>query len=219
MSQPQMDEDQDLRQLLQTPLPSTSAEHDAAVLQAARNFARSEAPLTLGPAAARSARPSRRWLATGWAAAAGIAAIVVTGAAWREQVLRRQPDVLTEQSNASSRAAMLLSPVLSPGMTRGQASLTEVAVPAGASVVNLRLELATPTAVRPGYRIDLNTLAGTTVWRGEAPAAQAHGQQGIVTAEIPAAVLASGDYELSLRESTASPPGQVDYYYFKVRRE
>ena len=49
MSDPRPDEneDHDLRQLLQAKLPSTGTDHDAAVLQAARNFARSETAAAL----------------------------------------------------------------------------------------------------------------------------------------------------------------------------
>jgi hypothetical protein len=217
--QSQMDEDQDLRQLLQTHLPSTSADHDAAVLQAARNFARSEASPALEPSTPRSARPTRRWLGASWAVAAGVVAIVVTAAVWREQALRHQLEVLTKQSGAisASRVVMLLSPVLSPGVTRGPDSLAEVVVPPGVSVVHLRLELAT-TVTQRGYEVDLTTRAGRAVWHGKAPTVQARGQ-GILTAEIPATVLVPGEYELSLRDASKSPPGQVDYYYFKARRE
>ena len=209
-----------MRQLLQTDLTSTSANHDAAVLQAARNFARFEAAPILEPSIPGSARPPHRWLIAGWSVAAGIVAIVVTGVALREQALRHRLEALTEQSRAisASRVGMLLSPVLSPGMTRGAQPLAELVVPEGVSVVELRLELAT-TGTQPGYEMDLNTRAGKTVWHGEARAPQARGAQGILTAEIPVSFLTPGDYELSLRESNSSPPGQVDYYYFKVRRE
>ena len=226
-----MNEDQDLRQLLEAHQPSTSAAHDAAVLQAARSFSQSDAPLAHKSSTPGSVRRARQWLVVSWAVAAGVVAIIVTGASWREQALHHQVQALTEQRAALTRTVidlqgrvsvpqvvMLLSPVLHPGITRGDESVAVVAIAQGVNVIRLRLELAT-TNNQPSYELNLATRTGKQVWQGEARTVQAQGPEGILSADVPVSSLGSGEYELSVRDSTKTPNAQTDYYYFKVRRE
>jgi len=223
----QPDEDQDLRHMLQSQLSSTSAAHDAAVLKAARDFSRAQVPVGRDGPTPRSSSRARRLLVTSWVAAAAITAIVITGALWREQAFHREVQALTEERAALTRRVAelqggsrqtqvltLLSTVLTPGVTRGEDSFAEVEIPPDVGAVRLRLEVA-PTANRRNYEMSLATRAGKEVWRGGPLAINTRGSPQTLTAEIPATLLGSGDYELSLREGN----GQTDYYYFKVRRE
>jgi hypothetical protein len=229
-SESERDEDRDLRHMLQSRVSSTSAPHDAAVLKAARDFARADVPVRLeGSASPPNLSSGRPWSGVSrvWYAAAGVMAVIVTGAVWREHTLRREVQALAAERVGLTRATadrrggnrqppafVLLSTVLSPGGLRGADSLAEVLIPSGAGAVRLRLE-SDPAADRRADEIVLATRAGIPVWQGRPLAIQTGGAQEILIAEIPATLLAPGEYELSLRRAN----GQPDYYYFKVTRE
>jgi len=161
----------------------------------------------------RRAAPTRWVPALGWACAAALLLLVI-GGVWREYGSR-------QGGTASSHVAagrLLVSELITPGLTRGTAALPRISIPANVNTVQLHLEVSAITDPR-NSELDLATRSGMNIWHG-APL-EVHEQEShrILTVEIPASALASGEYELSVRthQNTADP--LVDYYYFEARRE
>jgi hypothetical protein len=115
------------------------------------------------------------------------------------------------------QVSMLLSAVLSPGLTRGAGDLPQISIPKGVSVVRLRLDVSITLDQRSSV-LHL-TRSGKQVWQGGPLEVYVRDSHGILMTDIPAAALASGEYELTVSTPKSNSDSAVDYYYFEVHRE
>lgn len=119
-----------------------------------------------------------------------------------------------ERDLAAARAAhatpLVVSVLLSPGLTRGSGETARIALPAAADVLRLQLDAR---RVSPGsYRARLRTAEGDTIWSG--PIARRPNVD-VIEVDVPAPLLATHDYELAVDDLSGSPA--VSYVVTVVR--
>jgi hypothetical protein len=125
------------------------------------------------------------------------------------------PEEARTISALASRAPEAPLFALSAGLLRGGGALTRIAVPAGAQVVRLRLEL--PADDHPRYRAVLYDGNAEELWAGSKLTPERLDGRRTVTLVLPSQLLARGDYQIKL--GTAPADGQFDVlatYNFRV---
>ncbi len=123
---------------------------------------------------------------------------------------------LSEQlANLQSQAARAVSFVLTGGLVRDGGTLQTLRIPAATETVRLTLPISDASYV--SYRAIIQTPEGQTLWKGEAAPAQPGANSLLVT--VPARVLASGDYILSVTGITASGRSEAAAdFSFRVKK-
>jgi hypothetical protein len=138
------------------------------------------------------------------------------------QQLQGQVSGLTAQANTlqtrleSQQGAPGQSPTfwLTGGQLRGSASsLTSIAVPAGAQLVRLQLQL--PGDDASPYRAALSDAAGDDIWFQSRLKAESTGGLPTVSVLLPAQLLSRGDYQVKL-SGTSGRGEAVATYTFRV---
>lgn len=105
---------------------------------------------------------------------------------------------------------------LTPGLTRSSGEPARIQLPPDADALRLRLEL--PAAEHESYRAALLTAEREEVWAADAPRPAAGGAA-TIDVDIPARVVAPGDYQVKLSgRSAAGELESVDRYTFRVVR-
>jgi hypothetical protein len=108
--------------------------------------------------------------------------------------------------------------VLPPGLTRESGESRTFVVPPGTQLVRLQLSLERGYE-HPAFRAELRTASGDSVWRSGVvqPETGPAGQS--VVLELPADLLRSEKYELTLTGMNKEVAEDVGYYYFSVIRK
>jgi hypothetical protein len=169
----------------------------------------------------------RRWLqaaliaavvvlaaATGWlardVARSRSAAASANAALAQEQAQRAQ---LQHDLSAArtAPAPLVVSLLLSPGLTRGSGETGRITLAAGADVV--RLQLQAPKVAPGTYVARLRTAEGAVIWSARVSRGAA---DDLVTADVPARLLSTQDYELDLRDTAGAPA--ASYSLSVIRR-
>ena len=116
----------------------------------------------------------------------------------------------------SPRTPLIASLALFPGLSRAEARIEQLLLPAGAQIARLDVQLDARDDYRR-FRADLRTRGGrdiltlTSLRPHRSPAGQA------VSIDVPASAIESGEYELSLKGLTdGQAPQDIGYYYFRV---
>lgn len=124
-----------------------------------------------------------------------------------------------EQLTGSRSASTIASFVLSPGLTRGSDEPERLALPRGAQVMRLQLDLEAGDDYKT-LRAELRTTGGNVVWsEGALQVIQAAGGRS-VRLSLPTGLLQSGEYELTLRAATSPRTFEdIGYYYFSVLKK
>jgi hypothetical protein len=114
---------------------------------------------------------------------------------------------------------LIASFVLRAGSVRGANDQpARLLIPRSAQSVRLQLDLETPREYR-SYRADLRTAAGASVWAGDMLRPKTTDSGEAVVAELPADILAPGNYELALLGMAGGGKlEEVSYYYFGVQQ-
>jgi hypothetical protein len=145
----------------------------------------------------------------------------------REHALRRTADEERKraenlaaelQRDRGQRAASLppiVSLVLMPGVSRGENAPARLLLPASAQLARIEIPLETKD-VYPRFRVELRTRSGEEILtrnnlRAERGAA--------VVLDVPASVLTTTDYELTLQGVADQRPVDLGYYAFTVRKQ
>ena len=143
----------------------------------------------------------------------------------REQTLQSSLDA--ERARAQDLNAQLqhgtpagiASLTLLPGLLRGETVLPQLVVPQSAQLARLEIQLE-PRDKYPQFRAELRSQRGDEILASNKLREQRSNGSRAVVLEIPASVLSSGDYELTLKGMN---PGRqfedVGYYRFSVRRQ
>ena len=111
----------------------------------------------------------------------------------------------------------VLAVVLTPGLTREGGEIKRITIPPGTGVVRLQLEI--PKNDYNNYRVSVVSVDRTTVWSGNHVQASDQGGTKLITADVPAASLTSGDYQVKV--SGQLPNGTFEdtaSYSFRVAR-
>ncbi len=118
------------------------------------------------------------------------------------------------------RRPAIVSLVLSPDLVRGAGEANRLVIPLGTSLVRLRLTLKADDSYR-SYRASLQTIEGKDTW-GRRALSALPSRSGVkaLTLQLPARLLPTGDYILTLSGVTADGSVEsVAEYYLKVEKE
>lgn len=146
----------------------------------------------------------------------------------REQALRRQ--LSDEQSRAAAlasqnrqpaqtdRVPLIASLVLVPGVSRSQAQVERLVLSPAAQMARIEIQLE-PRDDFPRFRAELRTKSGDEVLSQGNLQKRKSGPGFAVSIDVPASVLAVGEYELALKGIAADRSRQdVGFYYFAVEK-
>ena len=138
------------------------------------------------------------------------------------QQLRRESERADlPQKGAARQSAPTLSSavatfVLTPGLTRGSDEPTRLVIPSGVRLMRLQLDLEAGDEYR-SYRAELRTTGGNLVWSRDLSASRKAGAGRPVILSLPTGLLASGEYELTLRGGAGERRFEdIGYYYFSI---
>jgi hypothetical protein len=166
------------------------------------------------------------------AVAAAIVLIFVIlglGGRWLERSRQRAlQTVLTSPSSPGSSpspsgsiespATQIVTFVLTPGLVRGSEQATRLLVPKGAN--RIRLDLRFEDGGYAEYQATLETAENKPVWSQDRIAAKRTAAGSTVVVDVPANLLATGDYVATLRARTSQGRFQgVADYGFRVVKE
>lgn len=116
---------------------------------------------------------------------------------------------------AATKPPTFLSLALTPGLTRSSGELRQLVLTK--EVNRVRLQLYLKTDEYPSYRAEIRTVEGIEIWTQEGLRVGPADTGKAVVLELPAKILADGDYEIALQG--LSPSGvleEVADYYFRV---
>jgi anti-sigma factor RsiW len=136
----------------------------------------------------------------------------------REQSQQMADDLqrqLEESATLPSQSAVV-SLALWPGISRGGGGRSKLVIPQAAQRVRLQIGVE-PEDEYPGFRVELRAPGGQPVWtQGNLSARRVRGGRAVIL-NLPASLLRSGEYELSLKGVTAEASiEEVGYYYVEV---
>jgi hypothetical protein len=156
------------------------------------------------------ARPSIAWRSIASAAAIVLLAGAASWLAWQNATMRRASASAVNAPPPSPVAEVYVAEVR-PGTTRAAASaIAQVRLPAGSQILRLDLELA------PGDEAQALSASvsrdSRAVWSEEPIRAERRSFGFVAPVWVPAAALASGEYEIKL--SAGGIP--IDYYRFRL---
>ncbi len=121
-----------------------------------------------------------------------------------------------EAAKPSARSNPILSFILSPGLIRGTDEPLRVVIPRHKRLAQLQLDLEGDGPYK-GYRAELRTARGNLIWSQDVASARSTSLGKAVLLRLPADVLTTGEYELTLKGVTNQGKLQdVNYYYFSV---
>jgi hypothetical protein len=139
----------------------------------------------------------------------------------REEIRQRTSEIEQLQARVRSTVDQRVSapvPVfaLATGLVRGEGSLTRIAIPAGAQVVQLRVAL--PSGQHRSYHAALYDADGGVLWtQSRLTAVPGERESAIVTITLPVQVLPPGDYQLNVGAGASKQNLQgVASYSFRV---
>ena len=116
----------------------------------------------------------------------------------------------------TARRPVIASFVFAPGTARSGEEGRDIAVPEGAQILRLRLDLERGDEYR-SYGAELRTAAGRPVWRNGALRPRSRKSRPSVVLDIPATDLTPGEYELTLTGTAGEGrPDVIGYYYFRL---
>jgi hypothetical protein len=134
----------------------------------------------------------------------------------RERELRGRLEQRVNESLHVSRP--IASFLLLPGMVRGDEPGTRLLIPPDASAVRLQLAFVSGEEYR-AYVVALVSPGGEEVWSEEIPKAQRLASGTVVVVQLPASLLATGDYVVRLSGVTnAAKIEALESYPFSIRK-
>ena len=139
----------------------------------------------------------------------------------REQGLRNE--LVAHSQKQPSQAAAPPAPVAAslvflPGLTRAETRREQLVLSSTAQIAHIEIQLETRDNY-PRFRAEIHTLSGEEILirgnllRRPTPAGY------VVSFDVPASALPTGEYELALRGIAGGQPADVGYYYFRVQKQ
>jgi hypothetical protein len=145
----------------------------------------------------------------------------------RRQLLQRQ--LTEEQSRVASltqprrppsaeSGPLIASLLLTPGISRGPSNVQTVALDPSVQIAHIEIELESRDDF-PQFRAGLHTRSGKEVLTFASLHSRRTTTGSVVSFDVPASTLATGDYELALQGlSPGQPSLDIGYYYFRVQK-
>jgi hypothetical protein len=122
------------------------------------------------------------------------------------------------QQRSAESAPLISSLVLTPGISRSQSNVELLALDPSAQVARIEIELESRDEF-PRFRAGLYTRVGTEVLIFGNLARRRTATGNVVSFDVPASALATGDYELRLQGLAAGQLSEdIGYYYFRVQK-
>jgi hypothetical protein len=122
------------------------------------------------------------------------------------------------QSPAAQSAPVMASLVLAAGISRAQSKVELLALDRSVQIVHIEIELESRDEF-PEFRAGLRTRKETELLTFASLPRRRTASGNVVSFDVPASALASGEYELALQGiSPGQPPQDVGYYYFRVEK-
>lgn len=133
---------------------------------------------------------------------------------------QRELDSLKSQRSATSKSAsnFLSTFVLSPGLSRGPDEPEKLIIASSTRTVNLQLNLEREESYRE-YFAEIRTARGNLVWSRYGLLSRKTTQIQSVSVKIPAALLSTGEYEISLKGVSGGQQAAIGYYYIIALRK
>lgn len=129
----------------------------------------------------------------------------------REKAQRAQLERELAASRTATVPPLMVSVLLSPGLTRGSGDAGRITLASDTDVLRVQLEAA---RLAPGsYRATLRTAEGDVIWSGRVSRGPATDP---IDIDLPARLLSTHDYEMALTQ--ASPVPAASYVLSVVRR-
>ena len=129
----------------------------------------------------------------------------------REKAQRAQVERDLAAARTAPTAPLVVSVLLSPGLTRGSGDAGRITVAADTDILRVQLEAE---RLAPGsYRATLRTAEGDVIWSGRVSRGPANN---LIAIDLPARLLSTHDYEVALND--ASPAPAASYLLSVVRR-
>jgi hypothetical protein len=129
--------------------------------------------------------------------------------------------VILKQAREAGRAGIrgsVVSLALMPGLSREGDQSNQLEIPQG--TIRVRLELYPEKVGHKNYRAELRTREGNWIWSGNGLKLRKTVLGDQIIVDLPAAILAKGDYILMLRGITGERnQGRAGTYYFRVMKE
>jgi hypothetical protein len=157
------------------------------------------------PRAASSPSLFRYWMVAAAAAClAGVAAVLGT----RAHPAPPRPPTALGVSTPGAAAQTTVALLITLGTSRSAAPPPTVRLTSSTAAVQLHVRID-PADVFDRYAMGLRSDRGVVVWHADAVKASAAGGDLTLAGDIPAAALAGGSYELTVRGSTAGSRSEV----------
>ena len=136
----------------------------------------------------------------------------------RTAALTAQSPPLSEAPSEATRAPLVASLILAPGLSRGEARVERLVLSPSVQIARIEIQLDSRDDY-PRFRAELRTRRGEEVLSRSNLVGRKSGPGFAVAVDVPATALAVGDYELALKGIAADHSSQdVGYYYFGVQR-
>lgn len=121
------------------------------------------------------------------------------------------------QNNPDQTASGIISLVLSPGLVRASAAAKRLVIPPDARLVTLQINVRGDDY--KSYRAVIRTVEGREVWSKSELKAQPKGAGKVIFLRLPASVLATEDYILTLSGVDAAGAAIIDEYSFSATKK
>ncbi|HEX4950134.1 MAG TPA: hypothetical protein VFZ34_25940 [Blastocatellia bacterium] len=137
-----------------------------------------------------------------------------------EELARQLQNEQQQRARLQNEPPVALRPViaslfLAPGLSRSSDKRPQIVLPSTARTVRLQIGLERGDDF-PSYRVEINTAQGQTVWTRD----RLQPQGRLIPLTIPAQMLRTGQYEVTLQGVTeAQQTEDVRFYYFDVRKK
>jgi hypothetical protein len=123
-----------------------------------------------------------------------------------------------QQPAGAARTSSVASLVLLPGLTRADSRREQLVLNPAAQIAHIEIQLE-PRDDYQRFRAELRTLGGEEILiRGSLPKRAAAAGY-LVSFDVPATALATGQYELTLSGLSNQSVQEIGYYYFSVEKQ
>ncbi len=123
----------------------------------------------------------------------------------------------TSPNRSADSSNAIASFVLQPGLTRGTDEPERLILPVAARSIQLQLDLEREEDFQ-SYMVEIRTARGNLAWSKSGLALQQTSYGRAVVVTIPATVVSTGEYEITLNGATSGKTQAVGYYYFIALR-
>lgn len=138
----------------------------------------------------------------------------------REETLKRQLREKQQPSQTAelSGAPLIASLILPPGVSRAQTRIERLVLSPSSQIARIEMQIESRDNF-PRFRAELRTGKGGEILTASNLVRRQVGAGYVVSFDVPASALQSGEYEIALKGVSTNRTGEdIGYYYFIVRK-